>query len=295
LGRAAHVTIIRLATLDDPRVDDYRLVRDPELARDRGLFVAEGRLVVARLLAGGRYGVRSLLLSETALLAMAPFLDRLGRDVPVYVGTPALLAAVVGHDVHRGCLALGERVPLPLLAGLLESSQTLVVLERVGNADNVGGVFRSALAFGADAVLCGTGCCDPLYRKAIRTSMGATLDVPFTDVTPWPHGLEMLRSSGFTLVALTPNTGDGYSTGIETIETIDSFFERGRPDRVALLLGSEGDGLTPSVVALADCRIRIPMVAGVDSLNVSVAAGIALARLFGLGQERFARVIRLDG
>jgi tRNA G18 (ribose-2'-O)-methylase SpoU len=277
------VTVIRLATLDDPRVDDYRLVRDPELARDRGLFVAEGRRVVARLLAGCRYGVRSLLLSETALLAMAHLLNHLGRDVPVYVGTPAALAAAVGHDVHRGCLALGERVPLPLLAGLLESSQTLVVLERVGNADNVGGVFRSALAFGADAVLCGTGCCDPLYRKAIRTSMGATLDVPFTDVTPWPHGLEMLRSSGFTLVALTPNTGDrdGCSAGIETI---DSFFERGRPDRVALLLGSEGEGLTPSVVALADSRIRIPMVAGVDSLNVSVAAGIALARLFELGQ-----------
>lgn len=288
------MTVIRLATLDDPRVDDYRLVRDPELARDRGLFVAEGRLVVARLLAGGRYGVRSLLLSETALLALAPLLDHLGHGVPVYVGTPAVLAAVVGHDVHRGCLALGERVPLPLLASLLESSQTLVVLERVGNADNVGGVFRSALAFGADAVLCGTGCCDPLYRKAIRTSMGATLDVPFTDVTPWPHGLEMLRSSGFTLVALTPNTGDGdgCSAGIETI---DSFFERGRPDRIALLLGSEGDGLTPPVVALADCRIRIPMVAGVDSLNVSVAAGIALARLFGLGQEGLARVIRLGG
>jgi tRNA G18 (ribose-2'-O)-methylase SpoU len=174
--------------------------------------------------------------------------------------------------VHRGCLALVHRPPSVPIDEVISRARTLVVLEAVSNADNVGGVFRNAAAFGADGVLLSPTCCDPLYRKAIRTSMGAALRVPFAraDGEDWPGVLTRVRAAGFTVVALTPR---------EPSETLDAFTARPRPGRVALIVGTEGAGLTTAAESTADYRVRIPIGDEVDSLNVAVAAGIALYRL----------------
>ena len=171
--------VVRISGADDPRVSAYRSVTDPELMRARGLFVAEGRLVVERLIAEGRYDIQSLLLSEAASRALEPALGALQPSVPVYVCQSPDFRGISGYDVHRGCLALSARPAPPLIDDVLAQARLVVVLEGVTNADNVGGVFRNAAAFGADAVLLDGASCDPLYRKAIRTSMAATLHVPF--------------------------------------------------------------------------------------------------------------------
>ena len=187
----------RIESIDDPRVAEYRAVRDAELARTRGLFVAEGRLVVERLIADGRYTLRSVLVSEAAREALAPALASMPGRVPIYVCRAADLRGITGFDLHRGCLALAERpAPVPA-AALVAAARLVVALDGVGNADNVGGVFRNAAAFGVDAVLLGPTCCDPLYRKAIRTSMAATLRVPFARVDDWAAALALLRAAGF--------------------------------------------------------------------------------------------------
>ena len=155
-------------------------------------------------------------------------------------------------------------------AALVGPAKLVVALDGVGNADNVGGVFRNAAAFGVDAVLLGPTCCDPLYRKAIRTSMAATLRVPFSRVDDWAAALALLRAAGFAIVALTPR---------EPAEDLAAFAARPRPGRVALLIGAEGAGLTSESEAAADYRVRIPIRPDVDSLNLAVACGIALERL----------------
>jgi tRNA G18 (ribose-2'-O)-methylase SpoU len=261
---------IRLERPGDPRVAEYRDVPEPELIRARGLFVAEGRLVVRRLIDERRYGVRSLLLSEAARVDLEPWLARLDPDVPVYVCAADHFLDMTGLDIHRGCLALVERPPASPLDEVLRDARLAVALEGVTNADNVGGVFRNVAAFGADAVLLSPSCCDPLYRKAIRTSMAATLRVPFARIDAWPGGLLDLRARGFTLVALTPR---------EPAQALDGFARTTRPDRLVLLVGTEGAGLSPAVERAADVRVRIPMRAAVDSLNLAVATGIALSRL----------------
>jgi tRNA G18 (ribose-2'-O)-methylase SpoU len=262
--------LIHLETPDDPRATEYRDLPTPGATRARGLFVAEGRLVVQRLLEERRHRVRSLLLSPAALHALQPSLTRLDASVPVYVCGIRHFLDITGFNIHRGCLALAERPALLTPREAVGAAPLVVVLENVANADNVGGVFRSAAAFGAGAVLFSPGCCDPLYRKAIRTSMAASLRVPFSSIDDWPNGLSALTSMEYCLVALTPR---------EPAVTLDQFARQPRPDRLALLLGAEGSGLTPAAEALAVCRVRIPISAAVDSLNVSVAAGIALARL----------------
>jgi tRNA G18 (ribose-2'-O)-methylase SpoU len=261
---------VRIDAADDPRVSDYHAVPDGELIRRRGLFVAEGRLIVQRLIEDGRHRVRSLLLSHTAHQAMLPVLAKVPTGVPIYVCAADQLRAITGFDLHRGCLALVER-PAPVLPEeLLETARTIVVLEAVANPDNVGSVFRNGAALGTDAVVLSSACSDPLYRKAIRTSMGATLRVPFARVERLLPVLGAMRAKGFMLVALTPG---------EPSETIDEFASRRRPERLALLVGTEGDGLSDQVRASADCRVRVPIHAGVDSLNLAVATGIALSRL----------------
>ena len=278
--------IEHVAGADDPRIADYRDVAEPELVRSRGLLVAEGRLVVRRLIEDGRFIVRSLLVTDTALRSLEPAtLNALPPAVPIYVGDARVLLGITGHDIHRGCLALAERpVPMtlddlvaqdfsPLHPGArLKPCATVVVLEAVTNADNVGGVFRNAAAFGAHAVLLSPSSCDPLYRKAIRTSMAATLRIPFARVEPWPDRLETLRAAGFSIVALTPR---------EPALTLDAF-ALGRPEKIALLLGTEGDGLSAAAASMADVRVRIPISPDVESLNLAVAAGIALHALRGV-------------
>jgi tRNA G18 (ribose-2'-O)-methylase SpoU len=256
--------------LDDPRIADYASLTDPELLRSRGLFVAEGRMVVARVLDDPRYMVRSLLLNEAAFVALGPWLNGLDPEVTVYLAPAADFAQITGVNVHRGCLALVERPPALRPAGVLTDARTVVVLEAVANADNVGSIFRNTLALGGDGILLSPTCCDPLYRKAVRTSMGATLSVPFARVDNWPAGLDALSASGFVVAALTPDA---------SAMTLDAFVAARPPGRLALLLGAEGAGLTASAAERAAYAVRIPMRDGVDSLNLAVAAAIALHRL----------------
>ena len=257
----------RISRADDLRVALYRGVSDGELMRSRGLFIAEGRLVVQRALADDRYRVQSVLVSEAAYRSLESTLNAVASGVPIYVCEAGDFLGITGYNVHRGCLALVERPPARPLEALLAGARTLVVLEAVANADNVGGVFRNAAALGADGVLLSPTCCDPLYRKAIRTSMAAVLHVPFARAGEWPGVLSDVRAAGFTIVALTPR---------EPSETLDAFRSRPRPDRVALVAGAEGAGLTPAVEATADHRVRIPISDSVDSLNLASAVGIAL-------------------
>ena len=261
--------LVVVADQRDPRIADYRDVPDGELLEQRGVFVAEGRLVVRRLLATARFRTRSVLVTEAARPALAgvPTPD----DLPIYVVPQAVMNGVTGFNIHRGCLAIGERGAAPDVAGLARSARRLVVLEQVANADNVGGVFRNAAAFAADGVVLDPRSTDPLYRKAIRTSVGAALQVPFARAATWPGPLEVIKAAGLVLVGLTPAEG---------AEPIHAVAEHLGDARVAVLLGHEGEGLTEAALRLCDIRARIPMAGpGVDSLNVATAAAIALYEL----------------
>ncbi len=291
------MVVTRLDDRNDDLLADYRSVPDPALAARRGLFVAEGRLVVRRLLTASPMRTRSVMLTDTALRSLQDVVDR-RPDLPVYVVPQAVMDGIAGFNIHRGCLALGERPPaidwrtLPgfgaaaaaadAAAGAERAGGTgaraatrrdrplAVVMERVGNADNVGAIFRNAAAFGADAVLLGPACADPLYRKAIRTSMGAALSMPSADVEPWPAALCELRERAFAVIALTPA-----STAMPLHEAAAA--ARNRP--VALVLGHEGAGLSPEALDACDLHARIPMAEGADSLNVAAAAAVALYEL----------------
>lgn len=260
--------IERVQHADDPRIADYRGVPDPVLLRERGVFVAEGRLVVRTLLTASVCAVESLLVTPSALEALGEAVtDR--PDLTVFVTSLDVLAGIVGFNVHRGCLALGRRPTSASVADTLigaADASMIVIVEGMGNADNVGAIFRNAQAFGAGCVLLSPGCCDPLYRKSIRVSIGASLRLPFAEVGDWPGGLRAVHAAGFELVALTPHG--------PTDELMD--FAATRPPRVALLVGHEGDGLTAGAAAWADRRVRIGMTGGVDSVNAAAAAGIAM-------------------
>ena len=255
--------------LDDPRLAPYARVGDPAWLRDHDLFVAESRLVVRRLYALRRYDVESVLVTPATLTSMR---DALPDDATVYVAEPEVLNSVTGFDFHRGCLAVARR-PAALDARTFSSSHRLLALEGIGNPDNIGGIFRNAAAFGVDGVLLDPTSGDPLYRKAIRTSMGAALSVPFARLEGWPQGLARLQEQRFKILALTPRKG------AHSIETLVGAI----PSRWILLAGAEGAGLTDTVLAIADAHVRIAMSQDADSLNVTVAVGIALSRLFGEG------------
>ena len=196
--------VVTLSSLADPRVADYRAVSDSDLAVRRGLFVAEGRLVVERLIGAERYDVQSILVTATARAALADALGVLDPSVPVFVAEPQQLESLTGFNLHRGCLALARRPEAPALETLLGTAKTMVMIDGVTNADNVGTIFRNARAFGVDAVVLSPTSCDPLYRKAIRTSVGASLEVPFARSLEWPADLVKARHAGFTIVGLTP-------------------------------------------------------------------------------------------
>jgi len=274
------VPVIAIENAGDPRLDDYRNVPDPELVARGGMFVAEGRLVVRRLLTESSLATRSLLVTEPVRASLADVINA-RPQLAVYVTPQAVMSDITGFDIHRGCLALGERPrPVPwqdVVAGndanpksQTPNPKTVVVLERVANADNVGGVFRNAAAFGAVGVLLDAVSTDPLYRKAIRTSMGAALLVPFARAEPWPGVLHDLRERGFAVVAMTP--APSATTLRETVERIG-----GRP--VAIVLGHEGEGLTRAALDACEYHTRISLTAGVDSLNVAAAAAVALYEL----------------
>jgi len=273
--------VIRIEDGHDPRLADYAGVREPALLRHRGLLIAEGRFIVRRLFDFGRIRVRSLLLNDAALNGLGDLFDRADTSVDIYVASPDVITTATGFNMHRGCLALAERPAELSLEAVLPASQLVAVLERAVDADNVGSVFRSAEAFGVDAVLLSPGCCDPFYRKAIRTSSGAALMVPSAAAAPWPAALDRLRAEGFVIAATTP--GDG----VMDIGTfVGTAAARGR---LAVLLGTEGHGLTEEALARADIRLRIPMSGALDSLNLATAAGIVLHRLHDVRQPTTSR------
>jgi tRNA G18 (ribose-2'-O)-methylase SpoU len=270
----------------DPRLADYRNVPDRELLVQNGVFVAEGRLVVSRLLTGRRFSTRSVLVTDTACRAlMANPAFRLEADatgpeagatgppgdgpLPIYVVPQWVINAITGFDIHRGCLALGERPAPTPWQDVAARVGPLVILERVADADNVGAVFRNAAAFGAAGVLLDPACTDPLYRKAIRTSMGAVLDVPFARMTPWPEALGELGAQGYTLMAMMPGA---VTTLQEALVPAASGYCR----KIAIVLGHEGHGLSAEAADACDRRARIAMAHGVDSLNVATACALAL-------------------
>jgi tRNA G18 (ribose-2'-O)-methylase SpoU len=250
----------------DPRLSDFRNVPDPELLRERGIFVAEGRLVVRRLLTESSYATRSVMATEPAHAALADVLDT-RPDLPVYVVPPSVMKEVSGFNIHRGCLAIGDRPQAMPWQRAVADARTVVLLERVANADNIGGIFRNAAAFGADAVLLDEASADPLYRKAIRTSMAAALVVRFARVASVPSVLRELRTAGFATVALTP------AASTRTIRsTVDALGAK----PVVVALGHEGEGLTPAALEACEFQARVPISSSVDSLNVAAAAAIAL-------------------
>jgi tRNA G18 (ribose-2'-O)-methylase SpoU len=254
---------------DDPRLDPFRHVADPVWIRDRDLFVAEGRLVVERLITLGRFDVHAILVNRAALAALEDTLASAGAAV--LVCDDPTLQSITGYNFHRGCLALAARPPERPPRALFECRRVLA-LEGVGNPDNVGGLFRTAAALGADGVLLNRTSGDPLYRKAIRTSMGAALRLAFARALDWRAALAEFRAQGFKILALTPST-DAVDLAAVPVP--------GPDDRVIVMVGAEGPGLDPESLADADIRIRIPIDSEIDSLNVVVAAGIALERLRG--------------
>lgn len=268
------MAIERVENLDDPRLADFRNVRDPEMVRQRNAFVAESRLVVRILLEKSTYRVRALLVTESALAGIEDLLPNLEADTPIFVATGSTINEVTGFHIHQGCLAIGDRrppaTPSALIASLPKSAR-LVILENVTNPDNVGAVFRNALAFGAAAVLLDASCADPLYRKAIRTAMGASLRVPYVRARSIGEILDALGDAGFVRVALTPDPN--------ALDLVDWATGSVAHDRVALLLGNEGDGLLASTLARAESCVRITMPGDVDSLNVGTASAIALYEL----------------
>jgi tRNA G18 (ribose-2'-O)-methylase SpoU len=249
----------------DPRVHDYTQLTDVALRTRRepaeGLFIAEGELVIGRALRAG-YQPRSVLVSPPRLATVPP---GLGDDVPVYLAGRAVMAAVTGFEVHRGALASMRRRPVPGVAAVLAGARRVAILEDMVNHTNLGAVFRSAAALGVGGVLLSPRCADPLYRRSVRVSMGEVFALPYARLDPWPSSLALVRAAGFTLLALTPGPG---ARAIDEVRPAPG-------DRLALLLGTEGPGLSDAALAAADGRVCIPMSRGVDSLNVAAAAAVA--------------------
>ena len=250
----------------DPALADYRALTDVELRRRsepaHGIFIAEGELVIRRALRAG-YPMRSALMTQRWLSSVADFVA--GIDVPLYVGSEELLESVTGFHVHRGALAAMGRLPLKSVADLLPQSSRVVVLEEVNSHTNLGAIFRSAAGLGMDAVLLSPTCADPLYRRSVRVSMGEVFSIPYARIELWPSGLTSLREAGFRVLALTP---DSRASSIDEIAVRDG-------EKLALLLGAEGPGLSKNALEAATSEVRIPMGNGVDSLNVAAAAAVA--------------------
>ncbi|MDQ8703169.1 RNA methyltransferase [Streptomyces sp. LHD-70] len=251
---------------DDPRLSDYIGLTDVELRRRRepveGLFIAEGEKVIRRARHAG-YEMRSMLLSSKWVDVMRDVIDEV--PAPVYAVSPDLAERVTGYHVHRGALASMQRKPLPTAGELLAGARRVAVMEAVNDHTNIGAIFRSAAALGIDAVLLSPDCADPLYRRSVKVSMGAVFSVPYARLEAWPKRLESVREAGFKLLALTPD---------EKASTLDDLAPH-RMDRVALMLGAEGDGLSTQALVAADEWVRIPMAHDVDSLNVGAAAAVA--------------------
>ncbi len=249
----------------DPRLADFGRDTDVLLKNGRGahgLYIAESALVLERAIAEGHTPRAVLALNNSVDEALA----LVGSDIPVFTASAELLAERTGYILHRGLIASIERPLLPDPRALLADARRVVILENVVDPSNVGAIFRSVAAIGADAVLVTPHCSDPFYRRSIRVSMGSVLQVPWTRVGEWPAVRELLTASGFHLAALALND--------RAVSLRD--FAASPPDRVALLVGTEGDGLTSEAMDAADSIVQIPMRHGIDSLNVGAAAAVAM-------------------
>ncbi|NYI04059.1 TrmH family RNA methyltransferase [Allostreptomyces psammosilenae] len=264
--------IVTIEDPADPRLRDYVDLTDVQLRRRRepaeGLFIAEGEKVIRRALAAG-YRMRSMLLTPKWIDVMRDVIA--DNPAETYAVSPDLAERVTGYHVHRGALAAMARKPPASAADLLATARRIVILEGIVDHTNVGAIYRSAAALGMDGVLLSPDCADPLYRRAVKVSMGAVFTVPYArlDEERWPDGLAAVREAGFRVLALTPGEG---ATDIREVA--------GRlPERVAVMLGAEGEGLTARALRAADERVRIPMAHEVDSLNVGAAAAVAFYAL----------------
>ncbi len=255
---------------DDPRLADYRSLTDVALRSSieapHGLFIAEGALVIERARAAG-YPLRSALMTPEWLDRTAAVLE--GSDAPVYLGSDATLRALTGFHVHRGALASVQRLPLRSLVDVIGAAHRLAVVEDIVNHTNLGAIFRTAAALGVDGVVISPRAADPLYRRSVRVSMGAVFTVPYARAQDWPGVIDDIRRAGFRAFALTPTEG---ATDLDDVAI-------GRGERIAVVVGTEGAGLSREAVERCDEAIRIPMSAGIDSLNVATAAGIAFWEL----------------
>ncbi len=264
---------MQVITIDDPkdsRLSDYANLTDVVLRRlsepAGGLYIAESSKVISRAIAAG-HRPRSVLLQQQFLPELADLLEPF--DIPVFVGSPDVLESLTGFNLHRGALAAMHRPELRSVDEILKDARRVVVLEDIVDHTNVGAIFRSVAALGADAVLVSPRCADPLYRRSVRVSMGTVLQVPWTRLPEWLLGAEQLRAAGFHIAALALS---------DSAVSLDEFAEN-PPDRVALVLGTEGDGLSRAAIANADTVVRIPMHHGIDSLNVASATAVALYAL----------------
>ena len=257
--------LVEVGSADDPRLADYRDLRDVELRKhleaEHGLFLAEGEKVVRRAVESG-HRPRSFLMAPRWLDGLADVLA--ASDAPCYVVSEALAEEVTGFHVHRGALASLERRPLPSLDDVLGAARSVLVLEEIVDHTNVGAIFRSGAALGFDAVLLAPRCADPLYRRSVKVAMGAVFALPWTRLPDWHDALADLGARGFTTVALTLA-----ADAVPIEEAVAGV------DRLALVLGSEGHGLSARWEETADRRATIPMAAGIDSLNVAAATAVA--------------------
>ena len=272
--------VVRVEDVTDPRLDHYVNLTDVALRQrkdvETGTYVAESSLVVRRAFEAG-HRIESFLLAERWLDGLHDVLEgaqREGDPVPVYVAEPQVLERLTGFHLHRGALAIVERPPLPSLADLVANARRVAVLEDVTDHTNVGAIFRNAAALGVDAVVVSPRCADPLYRRAVRVSMGGVFSVPWTRASSWPGALTALRAEGFTVAALAL---EERSVPLEQLAADP-------PERLALVLGTEGAGLTAEAVEASELVVRIPMSREVDSLNVAAASAVAFwATRHGLG------------
>ncbi|MCU1405588.1 MAG: putative tRNA/rRNA methyltransferase [Glaciihabitans sp.] len=262
--------LVPITDLTADGLADYAKLTDVSLRRVSepagGLYIAESAKVIARALAAG-HRPRSVLLQEKWLPEIEPLLA--GFDGPIYVGDVGLLEQLTGFQMHRGAIASMQRPPLATVAQTVAGASRIVILEDIVDHTNVGAIFRSVAGLGADAVLITPRCADPLYRRSVRVSMGTVLQVPWTRIPSWPEGAAELKELGFHIAALALD---------DTAVELDDFVV-GAPERVALLLGTEGDGLSRDALREADTIVTIPMLHGVDSLNVASASAVALYAL----------------
>lgn len=259
--------VVDITDPGDPRVDDFRdlnsVDRRPDLPSGKGLVIAEGVLVVQRMIAS-RFTPHAFLGTDRRLGELSG--DLAGVPAPFYRASAEVMADVVGFHLNRGVLGAARRPPELAPADVLGGARTVAVLEGVNDHENLGSIFRNAAGLGVDAVIFGTGCADPLYRRAVRVSMGHALLVPFARAQRWPADLGELRTRGFRLLAMTPDPA---------AQTLAGAMSDLAGDKVAVLVGAEGPGLTETAMRASDIRVRIPMSRGTDSLNVATAAALA--------------------